>query len=82
MPAQSSSIDAMLTYITKSYPGCLIYNKIFLKLYYQKLYDFCNWNMSCKCVRSTTNRSGPLNTKEKSVISSHIVDCSIDSYVF
>ena len=39
-------------------------------------------NMSCKCVRSITNRSGPLHMKEQSVVSSHIVDFSIDSYMF
>ena len=48
-------------------------------MYYLKLYDFCNWKY--KCVESMTNRSGPLHTKEQSVVSSHIVNCSIDSYV-
>ena len=35
---------------------------------------FVNGSMSCKCVRSMTNRPGPLHMKEQSVVSSHIVD--------
>ena len=34
---------------------------------------FVNGSMSCKCVRSMTNRPGPIHMKEQSVVSSHTV---------
>ena len=43
---------------------------------------FVNKSMSCECVRFMTNRSGSLHMKEQCVVSSHIVDCSINSHVF
>ena len=43
---------------------------------------FVYGSMSYKCVISMTIRPSPLHMKEHSVVSSCIVDCSIDSNVF